>query len=178
MGIRLPRRQPGEQYFWWGNELSDGEGRLNISAVDFLPDRKQKWPLASAPWSDGFSFVSPVDHYGERGRNGFGLADMCGGVWEVILDHFDPKGGHEELHVAIGELPSGLPRRQLLRRSRQCPLRVRVRPGARRSPLLRLPRRFPHLPWTTARQARRFRHDLGRLAISGDRVGLKSRQQG
>ncbi|MFN9718754.1 MAG: formylglycine-generating enzyme family protein [Planctomycetota bacterium] len=86
-------------YFWWGNELMDGEGRFNISAVDFLPDRKQKWPLSSAPWSDGFSFVSPVDYYGERGRNGFGMADMCGGVWEVVLDHFDPKGGHEELLV-------------------------------------------------------------------------------
>jgi len=85
--------------FWWGNELSDGEGRLNISGLDLLPDRTRKWPLASAPWSDGFSFVSPVDHYGEKGRNGFGLADMCGGVWEVVLDHFDPKGGHEELHV-------------------------------------------------------------------------------
>ncbi|MCA9052538.1 MAG: SUMF1/EgtB/PvdO family nonheme iron enzyme [Planctomycetaceae bacterium] len=86
-------------YYWWGNELMDGEGRLNISAVDFLPDRKQKWPLASAPWSDGFAFVSPVDYYGERGRNGFGLADMCGGVWEVILDHFDPAGGHQELYT-------------------------------------------------------------------------------
>ena len=85
--------------YWWGSELNDGEGRFNISAIDFLPDRKQKWPLNSAPWSDGFSFVSPVDHYGERGRNGFGLADMCGGVWEVILDDFDPRGGHEELHV-------------------------------------------------------------------------------
>ena len=84
--------------YWWGNELSEGEGRFNISAVDFLPDRKQKWPLASAPWSDGFPFVSPVDHYGEKGRNGFGLADMCGGVWEVVLDHFDPQGGHEELY--------------------------------------------------------------------------------
>ena len=86
-------------YYWWGNELSEGEGRFNISAVDFLPDRKQKWPLSSAPWSDGFSFVSPVDHFGERGRNGFGMADMCGGVWEVVLDHFDPKGGHEELYL-------------------------------------------------------------------------------
>jgi formylglycine-generating enzyme required for sulfatase activity len=87
------------RYFWWGNELHEGEGRLNISAIDFLPDRKQTWPLSKAPWSDGFSFVSPVDHFGERGRNGFGLADMCGGVWEVILDDFDPKGGHEELYV-------------------------------------------------------------------------------
>ncbi len=89
-------------FFWWGDELSEGEGRLNISAVDFLPDRAQKWPLASAPWSDGFPFVSPVDHYGARGRNGFGLADMCGGVWEVVLDHFDPTGGHEELLVTTG----------------------------------------------------------------------------
>lgn len=82
--------------YWWGNDLADGEGRFNISAVDFLPDRKQKWPLASAPWSDGYAFVSPVDHFGERGRNGFGLSDMCGNVWEVVLDHFDPLGGHED----------------------------------------------------------------------------------
>jgi len=88
--------------FWWGNELNDGEGRFNISAVDFLPDRKRKWPLSSAPWSDGFAFVSPVDHFGDRGRNGFGMADMCGNVWEVVLDHFDPTGGHEELNVTSG----------------------------------------------------------------------------
>lgn len=85
--------------FWWGDDLADGEGRLNISAIDLLPGRSTAWPLAKAPWSDGFAFVSPVDHYGERGRNGFGLADMCGGVWEVVLDHFDPTGGHEELHT-------------------------------------------------------------------------------
>ena len=85
--------------YWWGDDLAEGEGRFNISAVDFLPDRKQKWPLASAPWSDGYSFVAPVDHFGERGRNGFGIADMCGNVWEVVLDHFDPKGGHEKLHT-------------------------------------------------------------------------------
>jgi formylglycine-generating enzyme required for sulfatase activity len=28
------------------------------------------------------------------------MADMCGNVWEVVLDHFDPLGGHEELLVA------------------------------------------------------------------------------
>jgi len=39
-----------------------------------------------------------VDHYGERGRNGFGLADMCGNVWEFVLDHFDPQGAHEEAY--------------------------------------------------------------------------------
>jgi formylglycine-generating enzyme required for sulfatase activity len=81
--------------FWWGNELEAGQGRLNISAIDFLPNREKTWPLGKAPWSDGFPFVSPVDHYGEKGRNGFGLADTCGGVWEIVLDHFDPEGAHE-----------------------------------------------------------------------------------
>lgn len=83
-------------FFWWGDEIEDGQGRLNISAIDFLPGRTRTWPLAKAPWSDGFAFVSPVDHYGEKGRNGFGLADTCGGVWEIVLDHFDPQGAHEE----------------------------------------------------------------------------------
>lgn len=89
----------GNTYFWWGNDLSEGEGRLNISAIDFLPGRNKTWPLAKAPWSDGFAFVSPVDQFGEKGRNAFGLADICGGVWEIVLDHFDPKGGHEELYT-------------------------------------------------------------------------------
>lgn len=88
----------GSDHFWWGNALKDGEGRLNISAVDFLPGRSTIWPLANAPWSDGYAFLSPVDHYGEKGRNGFGLADMCGGVWEFVLDHFDRTGGHEEIY--------------------------------------------------------------------------------
>lgn len=85
------------KYFWWGNELEQGQGRLNISAIDFLPGRQKTWPLGKAPWSDGYAFVSPVDHYGAQGRNGFGLADMCGSVWEFVIDHFDPKGGHEEI---------------------------------------------------------------------------------
>ena len=85
-------------FFWWGNELEAGQGRLNISAIDFLPGRNKTWPLAKAPWSDGFPYVSPVDHYGKLGRNGFGLADMCGGVWEFVIDQFDPNGGHEQIH--------------------------------------------------------------------------------
>lgn len=84
-------------YFWWGNDLEDARGRLNISAIDFLPGKDYVWPGAKLPWSDGHAMVSPVDCFGERGRNGFGLADTCGGVWELVLDHFDPKGGHEEV---------------------------------------------------------------------------------
>ena len=60
--------------------------------------------IRDSPWSDGFAMVSPVDYYGEQGRNGFGLADMLGGVWEFTLDHFDPKGGHEDVHYADANL--------------------------------------------------------------------------
>jgi formylglycine-generating enzyme len=91
-------------YFWWGNDLNEAKGRLNISAIDFLPDRDEVWPGGKLPWSDGFAMVSPVDCYGERGRNGFGLADMLGGVWEFTVDHFDPKGGHEDVHYEDAEL--------------------------------------------------------------------------
>lgn len=84
--------------FWWGDDLSDGEGRFNISGIDFLPGRNKTWPYAKVPWSDGFAFVAPVDFYKERGRNGFGLADMLGNVWEFVLDDFDPKGGHEKVY--------------------------------------------------------------------------------
>ncbi len=93
-------------YFWWGNELSDGNGRLNISGTDPLPGESRIWPGIHVPWPDGFSMVSPVDHYGDRGRNGFGLADMCGGVWEFTLDHFDPQGGHEDVHHEDAQLRS------------------------------------------------------------------------
>jgi len=90
-------------YFWWGNDLEDAQGRLNISAIDFLPGKDYVWPGAKLPWSDGYAMVSPVDHYGERGRNGFGLADMCGGVWEFVIDHFDPTGGHENVYYEDAE---------------------------------------------------------------------------
>ncbi len=83
-------------FYWWGNEIEEGEGRLNLSGIDLLPGRTRTWPLAKVPWSDGYAFVSPADHYGDRGRNGFGLADMLGNVWEIVLDHFDPAGAHEE----------------------------------------------------------------------------------
>ncbi|HWL08074.1 MAG TPA: SUMF1/EgtB/PvdO family nonheme iron enzyme [Planctomicrobium sp.] len=90
-------------YFWWGSNLEDAKGRWNISGLDLLPNKDYAWPGAKLPWLDGYAMVSPVDHYGERGRNGFGLADMCGGIWEFALDHFDPTGGHEDIHYADAE---------------------------------------------------------------------------
>ncbi|MEZ6105053.1 MAG: SUMF1/EgtB/PvdO family nonheme iron enzyme [Pirellulaceae bacterium] len=65
--------------------------------MNFLPGPETWFGTGQRRADDGFAFLSPVDHYGEKGRNGFGLADMCGGVWEFVLDDFDPVG-HEELH--------------------------------------------------------------------------------
>ncbi|MCF6311279.1 MAG: formylglycine-generating enzyme family protein [Verrucomicrobiales bacterium] len=70
---------------------------IEESVLNFLPNTDHVWTGGTLPWSDGYAMVSPVDYYGERGRNGFGLANMCGGVWEFVLDHFDPEGGHEEV---------------------------------------------------------------------------------
>ncbi len=109
--IRLPTeaeweyacRAGAQTKFWWGDAPSDGEGRLN--------------------WSLGMKeqgFVTSADHYGARGRNAFGLADMLGNLWEWCLDGYDDRGAHEQqwiskdhLHVirggAFGGGP-GLPR--------------------------------------------------------------------
>ena len=85
--IRLPTEaeweyacRAGKQTkFWWGDTVEGGDNRLNWKGT-----------------ADGFEFVSPVDHYGARGRNKFGLADISGNVREWCLDEFDPVGAHEE----------------------------------------------------------------------------------
>jgi serine/threonine-protein kinase len=68
--------------FWWGDNVEDAQGRVNWAGDE-----------------DGFECVHPVDHYGARGRNAFGLADMIGNVPEWCLDGWDPNGAHEEYYV-------------------------------------------------------------------------------
>jgi formylglycine-generating enzyme required for sulfatase activity/tRNA A-37 threonylcarbamoyl transferase component Bud32 len=66
---------------WWGDSKENGKGRLNWSEKD-----------------DGFEFVAPVDSFGARGRNRFGLADMLGNVYEWCLDDYDATQAHEECY--------------------------------------------------------------------------------
>ncbi|MBI5685109.1 MAG: SUMF1/EgtB/PvdO family nonheme iron enzyme [Verrucomicrobia bacterium] len=112
--IRLPTEaeweyacRAGQQTkFWWGDSVEDGEDRLHW---------RWRW-IRGTPES-----VATVDHYGPRGRNKFGLADMLGNVCEWCLDGFDSNGAHAKLwtggesqHVVKGgslvSLSAGLPR--------------------------------------------------------------------
>ena len=67
--------------FWWGDTIKGGEGRLHWEGIP-----------------DGFEFLTPADHFGRRGRNNFGLADMLGNVREWCLDRLDAQQAHAECY--------------------------------------------------------------------------------
>ena len=67
--------------FWWGDSKEGGNGRLNWKGT-----------------ASGFDHPTPVDHFGSRGRNRFGLADVLGNVAEWCLDEFDATQAHAEYY--------------------------------------------------------------------------------
>jgi len=69
--------------FWWGEAKEDGEGRLN-------------WNVKQ----NGSGLVAPVDHFGSRGRNPFGLADMLANAREWCLDGFDATGSYAGVGIS------------------------------------------------------------------------------
>ncbi len=86
----------GRTRFWWGNSLEDGEGRLNGASNDDLGYKDHCWFLRYG-WSDGYAWAAPVDSYGVKGRNDFGLADMLGNVSELCYDWYDDDGAQTRI---------------------------------------------------------------------------------
>jgi sulfatase modifying factor 1 len=103
--------------FWWGDEVADGRGRLNIAGTE----QSSTGPGWADDWgfNDGYFTIAPVNAFGARGLNDFGLADMLGNVWEWCYDGYDNGGPHPTIWQrnvfervlrggSFGNLPGGV----------------------------------------------------------------------